>query len=408
MRAAPIPRDEAARLDALYELELLDNDSHEMFEGAADLAAQVFGSRIALISLVDADRQWFAAKHNFGPDQTSRDISFCGHAINGRSVMVIPDARLDSRFRDNPLVTNDAPVVFYAGAPLITPDNLALGTLCVIDHEPKYPTERQVRALEQLAKFVADQMELRRMMLRKEREARESIVANRQEARRLLNMASDLRTALNGMVGSTELIESRAVDETVKRTATALKHSALSLVQITEQLSTDGLRQMTGESLTLSSVNPLVVGAAALSVFGAEAERRNVDTGISVDPGANINLFTDQERLRLTLFHAIGFMLAQIQDGHLQLHLSRCEPGERVDYGVTISGLLQSDMPFETLQAILRDDRDNQGDSELHSLHTVRDLCNSLQGRASLEVTKAGWELKLNLPILARTKSTTN
>lgn len=400
MRKAPIPKDEDRRLESLHELQLLDNNNHDLFEGAAELAAEVFGASVALVSLIDADRQWFASKHNFDPDETERDISFCGHAIVGRSVMVVPDARLDSRFRDNPLVllgTN--PVVFYAGAPLVTPENLALGTLCVIDHEPKYPTERQVRALEHLARFVVDQMELRRAMLRKERAAVEAERNSRNLARRLNDVAQDIRTALSGMIGITDLLSKRATDPENEQNLATLKYSAMSLVHVTEQLSTHSVAQLKKSQLTLGATNPLAVAAAALSAFSAEAERRSVTTGISSDAGANVSLFTDQERLRLMLFHAAGFMIAQIEHGDLNLRLARGEREDTVAFLITASGEKTSSENIDLWQLAL-DHQAGPSDVPLtDSLFSIRDLCREIGGSVKINTDDNGLVLSLQLPV---------
>ena len=405
MQSPPIPKDEQARLASLHELQLLDDYKHKLFEGAADLAAEVFGASIALVSLVDTDRQWFAAKHNFEANETPRDISFCGHAIVGRTVMIVPDARLDSRFRDNPLVISPTPVVFYAGAPLITPDNLALGTLCVIDHEPKYPSERQVRSLEQLAKFVVDQMELRRGTIRQQR-----IVAERErelmnQSRRLHDIATDLRTALGGIVRvSTQLIE-KSTDPEIAHGVASLRYSATSLVQIVDQLSSDTILQMNGKNLTLSSINPLMVSAAALSAFNAESERRGVQTSISSEKGANVTLFTDQERLRLCLFHGVGFLLAQLTNGDLSIRLEAGQSALSVRFVLTATGELEAH-DYLKIWAMALDGEGEVHDLPLvHSLFSMRQLCTDLQGYMSLDVGEQMLSAIINLPVSLSTKA---
>ena len=159
---APIPENELARLDALKRYAILDTFPEQEFDDLSRLAALICGTPIALVSLVDADRQWFKAKVGIDEAETPRDVAFCAHAILQRDVMVVPDALTDDRFRGSPLVTERPRVRFYAGAPLITHDGHALGTLCVMDHVPRDLTSDQKQALKALGRLVVAQIELRR------------------------------------------------------------------------------------------------------------------------------------------------------------------------------------------------------------------------------------------------------
>lgn len=137
MQPAPIPDNEQARLAALYELLILDTPPEERFDKIARFAADEFDVPIVLITLVDTERQWFKASVGLAVCETARDISFCGHAIMRPDIMVVPDALDDPRFADNPLVTGEPHIRFYAGAPLALPSGARLGTLCLIDRRPR-------------------------------------------------------------------------------------------------------------------------------------------------------------------------------------------------------------------------------------------------------------------------------
>jgi two-component system cell cycle sensor histidine kinase/response regulator CckA len=172
--ATQLPQREAKRLKVLWQYEVLDTVPEEVFDDLTELAARICEAPIALISLVDENRQWFKSKVGVTVRETSRDISFCSHAIRHDGLFIIPDTAKDHRFARNPLVTSDPKIRFYAGAPLITPDGYALGTLCVIDKVPRLLRPEQQQALRVLARHVMTQLELRR-------HARELAVA--QEAR---------------------------------------------------------------------------------------------------------------------------------------------------------------------------------------------------------------------------------
>ena len=159
---APTIKKEAQRIKVLWQYDVLDTVPEEVFDDLTELAARICEAPVALISLIDEDRQWFKAKVGVTLSETSRDISFCAHAIKQTDLFIIPDATKDARFANNPLVISDPKIRFYAGAPLITPDGYALGTLCVIDKVPRQLRLEQQQALRVLARHVMTQLELRR------------------------------------------------------------------------------------------------------------------------------------------------------------------------------------------------------------------------------------------------------
>ena len=162
-------KSEAARVAALHKYAILDTEPERAFDDLVLLASFICKTPIALISLVDEDRQWFKAKIGISISETSREIAFCATAIQQADVFVVPDTLNDERFRNNPLVLSEPNFRFYAGAPLIDEDGHALGTICVLDRVPREFAPDQQAALEALSRLVLAQLELRRnLMLLKE------------------------------------------------------------------------------------------------------------------------------------------------------------------------------------------------------------------------------------------------
>jgi signal transduction histidine kinase len=193
------PDNEAERLDWLQRLDILDSLEEKAYDDLTFLAAQICQVPIALVSLVDRDRQWFKSHHGLAARETPRSLAFCAHAILGDEFFVVEDSARDKRFHDNPLVTGQPHVKFYAGAPLILRDNIRVGTLCVIDNHARTITDYQRLAIEALARQVVSQMELRLKIkeLRLLDQAKDEFVSM---------VSHELRTPLTSVNGSLALL----------------------------------------------------------------------------------------------------------------------------------------------------------------------------------------------------------
>ncbi|MGB5179338.1 MAG: sensor domain-containing diguanylate cyclase [Gammaproteobacteria bacterium] len=152
------PADETTRIDTLHALDILDTSHEERFDRLTRLAKRLFSVPIALVSLVDEDRQWFKSCQGLSASETSRDISFCGHAILGDDIFLITDATMDERFHDNPLVSDEPHIRFYAGYPLSAPNGSKLGTLCIIDSKPRELGEDDQALLRDLGRMAEQEL----------------------------------------------------------------------------------------------------------------------------------------------------------------------------------------------------------------------------------------------------------
>ena len=207
MIAPKIPHNEAIRSKALKSFSILDTFSEKEFNEITLLASIICETPMSLISIIDGDRQWFKSKVGIDIDETSREISFCGHAIlNDGQLFTVEDSRLDERFYDNPLVSGLPNVVFYAGAPLVTSEGLSLGTLCVLDNKPKTLSAMQQKAMEVLSTNIISLFELKKANLLLG-EKNIELETQRAELEMFANVAAhDLRSPLKNISSLTEIL----------------------------------------------------------------------------------------------------------------------------------------------------------------------------------------------------------
>jgi signal transduction histidine kinase len=238
MIKAIIPDNEDERLRKLYALNILDTIEDQAYDDLTKLAAEICKTPIALVSLIDRDRQWFKSHHGLDARETPREMAFCAHAILDDKIFIVEDSRKDNRFHDNPLVTGEPHVIFYAGAPLILDNNLNLGTLCVIGNEARTISKSQIDALEALARQVVCQLELRLKI--KELETLD------QAKDEFISMVShELRTPLTSIYGSLSLLHNKKIGY--------LDDKQQNLIDISYR-NTERLLELVNDILTLSKL----------------------------------------------------------------------------------------------------------------------------------------------------------
>lgn len=203
MRIAAYPSNEEQRLEELQDLQILDTLAEHEYDAITKLAASVCSTPIALISLIDRDRQWFKSRFGLEAKETPRDLAFCAHAILQNEIFIVEDARKDKRFSDNPLVTGEPNVIFYAGVPLTSSRGHNLGTLCIIDHKPGSLDTAQKESLKLLANQIVELFELRLANLQLKQ-----VATSRSRFLSIIN--HEMRNPLNIVMGYLDLINEDA------------------------------------------------------------------------------------------------------------------------------------------------------------------------------------------------------
>ena len=213
MQEPAIPKNEQARLAAFDDYNLWTTLDHKEFKDIVKMAAYICDTPISMISLVESDRQRFVGRIGLADEFTSRGVSFCAHAINNPTEpLLVEDARKDARFSGNPLVLGNPDIVFYAGFPLITPDELSLGTLCVIDTKPRTLNSDQLYILRMLSTHVIRLFQLRKSVkdLEKNQEKLEQTVTDLEEYTSIV--AHDLKTSFRSIEVTTEILKKKHPD----------------------------------------------------------------------------------------------------------------------------------------------------------------------------------------------------
>ncbi len=328
---------EARRLELLESYSVMDTAVEADYDNLTALAAQICGTPISLVTLLDGRRQWFKSRHGLDVSETPREYSFCGHAINGPDkIFQIQDSREDERFRENPLVDGEPNVIFYAGVPLTGADGLPIGTLCVIDHKPGKLDEHQIDALTILSGQVMNLLELRKKKMELER-ANQELERNNLELEKFAYLAAhDLKSPLNNISSLVDILQRGHIlnmDENGKETVEMIKESAETLGElINGLLEHSRSTELLNQAITRINLKTLIKKIAGLfSALGhpeitLESDLKYVQTNRHALERILVNLFgnaikyNDKERAQIV-------MTVKDMESHYRISVADNGPG---------------------------------------------------------------------------------
>jgi signal transduction histidine kinase len=327
MQTPVFPTDENERLAALRQLELLDTPPEERFDRITRLACRLFNVPSSFVTLIDSDRQWFKSTCGFRANQTARDVSFCGHAILQEEALIVPDARIDPRFVGNPAVLGEPHIVFYVGQPLRGPGGRNVGSLCIIDKQPRAFTAEDRLSLADLGALVERELNLeeaytgQQRRLRRANEAAQQ--ANRAKSAFLANMSHELRTPLNAIIGYSEmLIED--VDDTLAPDLKTILTSGEKLLGMLDRLL--DLSRLEANKLTVAAEDFSVAEIVAELTDAAQPLAAHNGNTFCVDCQYRDFVRGDAVKVRQALFNLLDNACKFTRQGTVTLRVAKGDP----------------------------------------------------------------------------------
>lgn len=347
MIKASIPENDDERLKKLNSYQILDTPSETDYDELVQLASQICNVPISLMTLVDKDRQWFKASVGLNVSETPREISFCGHAINENNLFIVEDASKDERFSDNPLVTSDPNIRFYMGMPLTTPDGFNIGTLCVIDHEPRVLTKEQENAIRVLAKQVVNHLELRNQIneiknayveLYEERENYQRI--NKIYQKLLSIVGHDIRGPIYSFIQLVEMVMDGTVTyDDFMHLAPDFKKNMQNTTNLLNNLVDWGKEHMQGNTIKLNEINFKQIVEKVKSNLITQANLKGIEI-INRVPD-NIIVHFDENIIRFILRNLISNALKFTKEGHIIIEASKSD--SHFEFSVSDTGIGMTD-----------------------------------------------------------------
>ncbi|MBJ7882952.1 sensor histidine kinase [Gelidibacter salicanalis] len=336
MKFPQVPKNESHRLDALNSYQILDTLPEKEYDEITALASMICNTPMSLISLIDKDRQWFKSHHGLDTNETPREFAFCAHAINQKDkTLIVNDARIDERFRDNPLVTGDPNLVFYAGIPLINPEGLPLGTLCVLDVKPKQLTPEQEHALEMLANQLMKLLELRKTTIILHQSNRKLNAKNRTLEKFVSVAAHDIKSPMNNVLALSDMLLEDYSETMDPEAVLLLEHVHTSVLQSTYLI--DGILNYSKDPNSLSEHKESVhIKSLLYDIEELLVTKGNVEMTIEVDD--NLHAFINKTALHQIFSNLISNSIKYNHQDRVEILVHVYEDDEELKISVKDNG----------------------------------------------------------------------
>lgn len=385
MEIAKVPDNEAERIQALREYSILDTSPEQDFEDITKIASEICQTPIALITLIDSDRQWFKSNHGLNVTETPRDYAFCAHAINTpNEILTVEDSRQDKRFADNPLVTGYPNVIFYAGIPLINPAGFSLGTICVIDHIPRELSEKQLDSLRALSNQAVKLLEFRKinkMLL----ESQKEIQTRNTELEQFAYIVShDIKSPLNNIISLTAILKEdqrEKIDKSGNQIITHIVNASLQLKSLIDGI----ISHYMGVNIVINDKKEIDVDALLKEIISLLDSRREFQITYSSDVRS---VKTNEAAIKQILTNLLSNSIKYNDKQEVKIDISVTSTADLYQFTVKDNGRgidqSQFSKVFETFATLgIKDRFDNSGTGI--GLATVKKLIEKLGGSITLE-----------------------